>query len=442
MPVLLDDKVVAGLPVPSSGNTIVYDASVKGFGCRVTSTGAKSFILNYRTRDGRERRFTIGSVSDSASGWKVRAARKEADDIKSKIRGGYDPLGALEDERRARREEAARATVDTLCDRFEEMHLAKLRGPSVRDYKSIIKLYIRPELGKLKVRDVAFTHAERLHRKVTKRAPTRANRAVAVLSKMFSFAATTPASDDEDDTVPMRPDGINPVKGLQRNPETKRDRYLTKAEMAALMKALAELEDQQAANVIRLLVLTGCRKGELLIAKWSQFDLVEGTWTKPGATTKQKTMHHVPLSPPARDLLVKIRDAASAPARAEEEELPNDGFVFPGRNGGHRSEIKGAWGALCLAAKMVAPHEVPGPGGAPVVVFKPTARLHDLRHTYASMLASSGLSLPIIGALLGHTQASTTQRYSHLIVDTLRRATDQVGAMVMPVQGGDLAEGA
>jgi integrase len=430
---LLDDKVVEGLANPAIGSAIVYDTEVKGFGCRVTAAGAKSFILNYRTRDGRERRYTIGA----APGWKVKTARKEAEDIKSGLRLGADPLDALDGERQARREEAAQATIDTLCDRFEAVHLPRLREASQRDYKSIIKLYIRPEMGKLKVRDATFAHVERLHRKVSTAAPTRANRTVAVLSKMFSFAAKTPAADDLDPPVPMRPDGLNPARGIERNPENKRHRYLTEAEVAALMKALAAQEDKQAANIIRLLILTGCRKGELLASEWSQFDLVAGVWTKPGATTKQKTIHRVPLSEPARQLLSDIRNEVVAAAKAKGEQLPNDGYVFPGRNKGqpHRVEIKRAWAEICVAAKMVKAVEGKDAKGEPITVLMATTRLHDLRHTYASLLASKGLSLPIIGALLGHTQASTTNRYAHLLEDPLRLATQSVGDIVMPTPG-------
>lgn len=437
MPILLDDKTVEALVNPAAGNAIVYDTEVKGFGCRVTAAGAKSFILNYRTRDGRERRFTIGA----SPGWKVKAARKEADDIKSRLRSGFDPLDVLEAERTARREEAAQATVEILCDRFEALHLPRLREPSRRDYKSIITLYIRPEMGRLKVRDVTFAHVERLHRKASKLAPTRANRVIAVLSKMFSFAAKTPSTDDPDETVPMRPDGLNPAKGIERNPEKPRHRYLSKVEVAALMKALANHADEQAANIMRLLILTGCRKGELLSAEWSQFDLIVGVWTKPGATTKQKTMHRVPLSEPARQVLSDIRAAAVAAAKAKGEQLPNDGYVFPGRKKSqlHRVEIKRAWSEICVAAKMVKAAESKGPKGEVVTVLKATARLHDLRHTYASLLASEGLSLPIIGALLGHTQASTTSRYSHLLDDALRLATQSVGAIVMAKPVPELA---
>lgn len=431
MPVLLDDKMVADLPIPAKGSAITYDTEVKGFGCRVTSGGTRSFILNYRTTAGQERRYTIGGAGPNA--WKVKAARKEAGDLKARLRGGYDPLAQLEQERAARAEELAQATMDTLCDRFEALHLPKLREASRRDYKSIIRLYIRPDLGKVKVRDVTHAHVDRLHRKVSKQAPTRANRTVAVLSKMFTFAAKTPAVDDLDPPIPMRVDGLNPAKGVERNQEGKRHRYLSKAEVEALMKALAKHEDKQAANIIRLLILTGCRKTELLTATWSQFDLVGGVWTKPGATTKQKTLHRVPLSEPARELLKSIWDEIVKALKAKGQPAPNDGYVFPGRTkGSHRATIKAEWKEICISAEMV--QAIPGlnDDGEPVTILRPTARIHDLRHTYASLLASQGLSLPIIGALLGHTQPATTARYSHLLDDPLRVATQSVGAIVMP----------
>ena len=195
--------------------------------------------------------------------------------------------------------------------------------------------------------------------------------------------------------------GDNPARGIERNPEDKRERYLSGPELVALTNALAEYEDQQAANIVRLLLLTGARRWEVFSLKWDQLDLETGTWTKPAAYTKQKTMHRIPLSGAARLLLGELREAADDSAE----------YVFPGRHGAHRVEVKSDWAALCEAAGIK------------------NARLHDLRHTYASLLASAGLSLPIIGALLGHTQAQTTHRYSHLLDDPLRQATAGAGRL-------------
>jgi integrase len=157
-------------------------------------------------------------------------------------------------------------------------------------------------------------------------------------------------------------------------------------------------------------MLTGARRGEVLSAEWGHLDLEAAVWTKPSAHTKQKKEHRVPLSAPALQLLNELRAGAQTQ------------FVFPGRAGGHRAEIKMAWANIC---------DVAGIRGA---------RVHDLRHTYASVLASSGASLILIGALLGHTQPATTARYSHLLDDVLRRATETAGSIIEGGPGAEVVE--
>ncbi|EQB32262.1 hypothetical protein M529_10695 [Sphingobium ummariense RL-3] len=392
--------------MPAKGNRITYDSDVKGFGVRVTAAGARSFILNYRTRSGRERRYTIGSYPD----WKTSVARDEAASLKKRIDVGQDPMAEVEADRDAK-------TIADLCKRFEEEHLAKKRPATARDYRALIARHILPALKHKKVAEVEFTDIDALHRKITRSgAPYLANRTVAVLSKMFALA------------MKWRWRADNPAKGLERNHEEKRHRYLSPAELVSLTTALADLDDQQAANIIRLLLLTGARRGEVLAARWDQFDLASGVWTKPGSTTKQKTLHRVPLSAPARQLLAGLREKVGKDAE----------YVFPSRGGsGHREEIKKAWREVCVAAGIVTVETVKV-GDEEKTVVKPSARVHDLRHTYASVLASAGLSLPIIGALLGHSQPATTARYSHLMDDPLRQATERVGAIVMPA--GESAE--
>ena len=414
----LTDSIVKRLPTPEKGNRVHYDSEVRGFGVRVTAKGARAFILNYRTRAGRERRYTIGSFPD----WKTTAARDEARELKRRIDRGEDPLAEIEADRDAK-------TVADLCDRYIDEHLPKKRESSRADDEGMIARYItqegtraakiRPQLRHMKVAEVSFSDIDGLHRAITKRGkPYQANRVLALLSKMFSLAIRWQWRAD------------NPCRGVERNQEEKRHRYLTGAELAGLTKALAEHPDQQAANIIRLLLLTGARRGEVQAARWADFDLEAGVWTKPGATTKQKTEHRVPLSAPARQLLAELR--AKADKGAE--------YVFPGRGGkGHRSEIKTDWRALCLAAGIVTRETVRDARGREKMVVAPSARIHDLRHTYASVLASAGLSLPVIGALLGHTQPQTTARYSHLFDDPLRAATERAGAIVLPAR--DTPEG-
>lgn len=421
----LTDTIVKNLEAPAQGNRITYDSDVKGFGVRVTKAGARAFILNYRTRSGRERRYTIGSYPD----WSVGAARDEAKNLKKQIDVGHDPMAEVEADRNAK-------TVADLCDRFEQDHLSKVRLITKRDYEAIIRREIRPEMKHLKVAEVSYSDIDGLHHKITKRGtPYHANRTVAVLSKMFSLAMRWGWRDHA---------AGNPAKGIERNQEVKRHRYLSPNELAGLTKALAEHDDRQAANIIRLLLLTGARRGEVQAARWADINLTAGVWTKPGSTTKQKTEHRVPLSAPARQLLSELRTEAEAEAKKKGRDVSE--YVFPGRGGkGHRQELKKDWAQLCAAAGLVNAETVKDAKDRERVKVTPNCRIHDLRHTYASVLASAGLSLPVIGALLGHSQPATTARYSHLMDDPLRQATERVGAIVsgdgdggevVPMKGG------
>ncbi len=289
----LTNAIVRRLPTPAAGKKITYDSEVALFGCCVYASGARSFILNYRNRSGRERRFTIGSFPD----WDTGAARREAAELKRSIDRGGDPLGELKAHR-------ASPTVGDLCDRFIAEYLPRKRPSTQHTYCLQIENEIRPALGRLKVADLAFADTDGLHRTINARGtPYRANRVIALLSRMFTMAVKWQWRTD------------NPCRGIERNQEHKRRRYLTAAELERLTVALAEYSDQQSANIIRLLLLTGARRGEVLAARWADFDAGFNTWAKPGATTKQKTEHRVPLSAPARQLLVDLRN--QVPAHAE-----------------------------------------------------------------------------------------------------------------------------
>jgi integrase len=197
----------------------------------------------------------------------------------------------------------------------------------------------------------------------------------------------------------MRPD--NPAKGIERNKEYHRRRYLSGDELVRLTKALSKHPNKEAADAIRLLLLTGARRGEVLSMKWA--DIEDGVWSKPPSSTKQKDHHQVPLSAPALQLLAHIR----------KHQRPRAGFVFPSHGAsGHLVEIKKSWWQITKAAGIEG------------------LRLHDLRHSYASQLVSGGASLPLIGALLGHSNPLTTARYAHLFHDPLRAATEKVGAVI------------
>jgi integrase len=148
--------------------------------------------------------------------------------------------------------------------------------------------------------------------------------------------------------------------------------------------------------------------------RWDQVDLGTGAWTKPAATTKQNRTHRVPLSPVVVAVLKKRHEAARGASRTVKSRttarpaISGNPWVFPGEGGdGHITTIRSFWTAVCKRAGIKG------------------ARIHDLRHTFASLLASSGESLPVIGALLGHTQARTTSRYAHLLDETLRAAMEK-----------------
>jgi integrase len=366
---------------PSKGNRIYYDDAIKGFGLRVTAGGARAFVLNYRTRSGRERRYTIGPLGE----WSLQAARKEAAALKRRIDRGDDPLAEIRADRDA-------PSMADLCARFRTDHLSKRRPSTAALYEGIIEKIILPKFRHFKVAEITYSDVDGLHRKVTARgAPYMANRTLAVLSKMFSLAMRWGWRAD------------NPARGIERNPEQKRHRYLTPDELKRLAGALTKAADKQGADIVRLLLLTGARSGEVRSMRWEHLDLAEGVWTKPASTTKQAAMHRAPISAPARQLLSRIYKKSGS---------PSEGFVFEGRVDGFRADIKKTWAALCKHAKIK------------------DARIHDLRHTYASVLASAGLSLPIIGGLLGHSQPATTARYAHLFDDPLREATERAAKLV------------
>jgi integrase len=386
MPQRLTDKTITKLPQPATGNRIYYDAPnsrgngwTPGFGCRVTAAGAKSFVLSYRTKAGRSRRLTIGGWPT----WSLTAARDEAAKLKRKIDQGEDPLGTLRAGRLA-------PTVADLCDRVTEEFIPKKRPATQRDYRRMIEQEIIPSIGSTKVADIVFADIDRLHRRIGRRAPYTANRCVALLSKMFSLAIRWQYRVD------------NPCRGVEKNPEHRRERYLSSDELARLGAALAKHKDKAAANIFRLLLVTGARRGEVQAARWADFDLERGTWTKPASTTKQAKLHRIPLNAPAQLLLAGLRKTAATDAE----------YLFPGRFGGHRVELKMDWATVRRAARLR------------------DLRIHDLRHSFASTLAGSGHSLPIIGALLGHSQAATTARYAHLADDPLRKASETAGAII------------
>jgi integrase len=258
--------------------------------------------------------------------------------------------------------------------------------------------HILPRIGRIKVAELTRRDIEELHNSV-KEAPYQANRVRALLSKMMNLAKAWEWRDD------------NPCEGVPKFREEKRDRWLSTQEIERVCEALDRHPNQSAANAIRLMLLTGARRGEVLTATWDDFNLELGVWTKPSHHTKQKRTEHVPLSPPAVQLLASMKEKTA------------NGYLFPGDIPRKPlREIKHVWSAVCKQANIE------------------NVRLHDLRHTYASHLVSAGMSLPIVGRLLGHTQPQTTARYAHLADDPLRQATNRFASIVAAARSRKRAE--
>jgi integrase len=373
--------------------------------------------LNYRAK-GQERRFTLGACENRS----LAVARKEAKKLRARIEDGYDPVG----DRVAKREAE---TVKELAERYLEEHASKKRPRGKKEDESLIRQWVLPEIGSLKVADVEFSHIDRLHRKVTrggngrKVTPVRANRCLTLLSKMFNLA------------ILWRMRGDNPVKGVGRNHEDPRERYLDEDEIERLTKALADHPQREAVNVISLMLYTGARPGEIMPATWRQFNLQKGTWDKPSSHTKQEKIHHVQLAPDARDFLVAMRDEAerevadyNASRTIGQPKREPSPFLFPGRGtNGPITDVKHSWAAIRKAAEL-----------------KPTilddgrvqqVRLYDLRHSVASILANKGVGVLIIGQVLGHSQPQTTKRYSH-IADKTQQAAAELVAQVVKLRKG------
>jgi integrase len=377
----LDDKTVRELAVPAKGNRVTYDAPSKrgndytaGFGVRITANGARSFILNYRRKDGKERRHTLGAYG----AWTLLAAREEAKRLKRHIDGGGDPVGEVQKLRGA-------PVVRDLLERFTQEHVSKLRPSTAVEYGSIIKEIVG-EIGGLKVAGVEFADVDKLHRKITRRgAPYKANRVIAVLSKAFALAIKWK----------MRTD--SPVKGVERNTESRRERYLTGDELDRLTAALGRYSNQTAADVFRLLLLTGARCGEVLGARWDQFDPDFAAWRKKADDTKQKKPHATPLSAPAQQILTRVWDSQKV----------RHTHVFPGIK-----RVQYAWEHIRADAGIN------------------DLRIHDLRHNFASALVNAGYQLTVIAKMLGHSRITTVERYSHLYPNTLQEAADKAGVLL------------
>jgi len=398
----LTEKVLRDA-IPAEGRDYqIFDDDIRGFAACIYRGGGRAFTFDYR-HAGRQRRMTFARSPE----WSVTAARDRARELRREVDLGHDPLAERDQIREAPR-------VQDLIDRYLKEHVTRLSTMNAADQKSMVAKLIAPHWGKKLVTEITKAEVGKLLEKIAegrarphkakpnnrarklqgpKPTPVRANRVGEVLRKMFNLAIEWGWRED------------NPANGFYRRIESPRERFLTKGEIDRLAAVLDADPDQRAAGIIRICMLTGARVGEVRQARFEQFNLELGIWSKPAATTKQRKVHRVPIS---EDVAAIVRQRHLLVPKGNP-------WLFPGDVPGQPvKEIRRFW----LRVQREAGIE--------------DARIHDLRHTFASLLVNGGASLEMIGKLLGHTQMQTTQRYAHLLDAPLRAGLDAVASAIRP----------
>lgn len=395
-------KKVVDAAAADGRNVFLWDDELPGFGLRITAAGVKSYVIQYRFA-ARSRRMTVARHGVMTPD----EARKEARLLLAEVARGVDPAERRDQQRHDH-------TVAELCDLYVAEGMTTKKPSTIASDKGKIARHIKPLLGKRLVRSITRADVERLQadiaagktaadvkggfksRSIVTGGRGTAARTLGLLSGIFQFAVNRS----------MRPD--NPVRGVKRFGEKKCERFLSPAEMARLGKALGELVDEGvnpvAVNVVRMLALTGCRRGEITGLRWEWVDWDRACIRFPDSKTGAKV---VPLGAAALELLTELHGEDSA------------GPVFPGTSvTGSTTAVWKVWDKARQRAKL------------------PDVRIHDLRHSFASVGASGGDSLVVIGALLGHRDTATTARYAHLANDPLKAAADRIAGNIAAAMKG------
>ncbi len=389
--------------VPGSRDAFFWDSDQIGFGCKVTPAGSRIYILQYRIGR-RLRRYTIGR---HGAPWTPEAARREAARLLGLIAAGTDPADA----KAASRSEL---TMTELCDLYLSEGCATKKPSTLVTDRRNIERHIKPLLGRKGVRAVTVGDIERFQRdvaagKTAADVRTRprgraivaggqgvAVRTLAVLGAIFTFAVKRK----------LRPD--NPVRGVERFRGQRKERFLTIGELAQLGDALTAAErdgfSPVAIAAIRLLVLTGARKSEILTLRWEWVDFERSCLRLPDSKMGAKV---VPLGAPALELLASLPRVESNP------------YALPGeKTDGHFVGLQKAWARLRERAGLS------------------DVRVHDLRHSFASVAVAGGDSLYLVGKVLGHRQARTTEAYAHLQDDPVRAVADRTARKIAAAMNG------
>jgi integrase len=412
MKIRLTKRTVDALQ-PTRKQYVAYDTDLTGFGVRIMPSGAKSWVIEYRPGGGgravRSVRLSLGPTTQLTPD----EARRLARDRLADARRGHDPA-------QRRREERVTPSLAAVIDAFLVDVRATRRATTAIGYTHYLRSIVSPELGTRKLTTITHADLAKLHRRIGGETPFTANRVLATLSSLFSFAVKRG----------LAPDGFNPALGLERFREERRERFLTTEEMQRLGAALTDAEsiglpwtaDESKVTAkhaprpenrhevyspfvigaIRLLLLTGCRLREVLHLRWQDIDFDRGLLFLPTSKTGKKT---VVLNAPALEVLNTLPRASTYVIAGADPSKP-------------RFDLRKPWAAITRAAGL------------------PGVRIHDLRHSFASVGAGGGMGLPIVGKLLGHSQPATTARYAHLDADPLRRASERIGATIAAALNG------
>ena len=389
----LTKRSVEAVPANPLKPTYEWDDQLPAFGIKVLSSGSRRYVLKYRVgaggRSATQRWVTLGTHGAITCD----QARDLAQDILAAVAKGADPQEHKFSQRNA-------PHVGDIWHRFESEQLPLKKPSTAKDYRQLWRDVIGPELGNKLVAEIRADIVDRLHKKQMA-TPYQANRSLALLSRLFNLA----------EAWGMRALGSNPCQHVERFKETPRERYLNSVELSRLGEAIeiAVAEDDltvEAAAAIRLLLLTGARLNEILAARWEWVSIEKRLIMLPESKTGKKNLF---LSTEAIKVLETIKIASRD---------PQSPYVLPGRTRGKPlNNLSKSWHRVCERAHLTG------------------VRIHDLRHTAASIAAGEGASLSLIGRLLGHSQPQTTHRYAHIDVDPALRLADQLGNRVAAALG-------
>lgn len=358
---------------------LVWDDKISGFGVKITPQGRKVYLMKYRIQDGRQRKPSIGIHGNIT----CEQARKIAEKWHGMLAIGEDPFAERLELRQS-------PTVAELCDRFLTDHAEiHKKANGLNQDRFYIRKHIKPQLGMLKTASVTRQDIVKFHLG-QKSTPAQANRMLHTLSKMFNLA----------EDWGLRPRHSNPVQGIQKYKEEGRERYLTDKEIEKLGSVLEKEEKSGAESphviaLFRLLLLTGARLSEIRDARWEWINLDMGTLQLPDSKTGKKTIY---LSPAAMEVLKNI------------PRLKNNPYVIVGSKEG-----------CSLVCAKHAWYRVRKKAGIEDV------RIHDLRHTFASICVGQGFTIQMVAKLLGHSQVRTSERYAHLADNPIKSAVDSIG---------------